>query len=93
MLKRSKTSDPSKGPLRQKEMTAKASLGSTLSSTPKARPVIVPNKSDLVAKQMEDRRKDYMKTLTRHLEVCDLLDMRNPQSVSEYAPCIYRHLH
>jgi hypothetical protein len=35
---------------------------------------------------MEERRKERMKTLTRNLEVCDLLDMRNPQSVAEYAP-------
>ncbi len=34
-----------------------------------------------------------MKTLTRNLEVCDLLDIRNPQSVAEYAPNIYRFLH
>ena len=33
-----------------------------------------------------------MKTLTRNLEVCDLLDIRNPQSVAEYAPQIMRHL-
>jgi hypothetical protein len=42
---------------------------------------------------MEERRKERMKTLTRNLEVCDLLDMRNPQSVSEYAPSIYKHMH
>lgn len=33
-----------------------------------------------------------MKTLTRNLEVCDLLEMRNPQSVAEYAPQIYKFL-
>jgi hypothetical protein len=32
----------------------------------------------MVAKIMEDRKKERMKTLTRNLEVCDLLDMRNP---------------
>ena len=31
-----------------------------------------------VAHQMEERRKDRMKVLTRNLEVCDLLDIRNP---------------
>ncbi len=46
----------------------------------------------MVAKVMEERRKERMKTLTRNLEVCDLLDMRNPQSVAEYAPQIYKHL-
>lgn len=42
---------------------------------------------------MEARRKDRMKTLTRNLEVCDLLDMRNPQSVAEFAPQIYKNMH
>jgi hypothetical protein len=46
----------------------------------------------MVAQIMEDRRKERMKTLTRNLEVCDLLDMRNPQSVAEYAPAIYKHM-
>jgi hypothetical protein len=41
---------------------------------------------------MEDRKKERMKALTRNLEVCDLLDMRNPQSVAEFAPQIYKHL-
>jgi len=45
-----------------------------------------------VAKLVEERRKERMKTLTRNLEVCDLLDIRNPQSVAEYAPQIMRHL-
>jgi hypothetical protein len=31
-----------------------------------------------VAKLMEERRKERMKVLTRNLEVCDLLDIRNP---------------
>lgn len=31
-----------------------------------------------VARLMEERRKERMKTLTRNLEVCDLLDIRNP---------------
>jgi hypothetical protein len=44
------------------------------------------DKSEMVAKVVEERRKERMKVLTRHLEVCDLLDMRNPQSVAEYAP-------
>lgn len=46
-----------------------------------------------VARLMEERRKERMKTLTRNLEVCDLLDIRNPQSVAEYAPQIYKFLH
>jgi hypothetical protein len=32
----------------------------------------------MVAKIVEERRKERMKTLTRNLEVCDLLEMRNP---------------
>ena len=47
---------------------------------------------DQVAQLMEERRKERMKTLTRNLEVCDLLDMRNPQSVAEFAPQIYKQL-
>ena len=39
-----------------------------------------------VAKLMEERRKERMKMLTRNLEVCDLFDIRNPQSVAQYAP-------
>lgn len=41
---------------------------------------------------MEERRKERMKILTRNLEVCDLLDIRNPQSVAEYAPQIMKFL-
>jgi hypothetical protein len=41
---------------------------------------------------MDERRKERMKVLTRNLEVCDLLDMRNPQSTAEYAPQVFRHL-
>lgn len=33
-----------------------------------------------------------MKGLTRNLEVCDLLDMRNVQSVAEHAPKITQFL-
>ena len=50
------------------------------------------DKLEEVAKIMEDRKKQRMKTLTRNLEVCDLLDMRNPQSVAEYAPQIYKNM-
>lgn len=31
--------------------------------------------------------------LTRTLEVCDLLEVRNPLSVAEFAPAIYKYLH
>jgi cyclin B len=41
---------------------------------------------------VEERRKERLKGLTRQLEVCDLLDMRNPQSGAEFAPQIYAHL-
>jgi hypothetical protein len=36
------------------------------------------DRKELVAKLMEERKKQRMKTLTRNLEVCDLLDLRNP---------------
>jgi cyclin B len=45
-----------------------------------------------VQDMMDERRKDRMKVLTRNLEVCDLLDMRNPQSAAEYAPAVFKHL-
>lgn len=50
------------------------------------RPALSQAKMDEVARLMEERRKERMKTLTRNLEVCDLLDIRNPQSVAEFAP-------
>lgn len=40
----------------------------------------------------EERRKERLKALTRNLEVCDLLDMRNVQTVSEHAPKITAYL-
>lgn len=36
----------------------------------------------------EARRRERVKGLTRNLEVCDLLDLRNVQCVSEHAPKI-----
>lgn len=36
----------------------------------------------------EERRKERIRALSRNLEVCDLLDMRNVQSVAEHAPKI-----
>jgi predicted transcriptional regulator len=56
-------------------------------------PTLSQAKMEEVARLMEERRKERMKTLTRNLEVCDLLDIRNPQSVAEFAPQIYRYLH
>lgn len=56
-------------------------------------PTLSQAKMEEVARVMEERRKERMKTLTRNLEVCDLLDIRNPQSVAEFAPQIYRYLH
>ncbi len=40
----------------------------------------------------EERRKERLKALTRNLEVCDLLDMRNVQTVAEHAPKITSYL-
>lgn len=40
----------------------------------------------------EARRRERIKGLTRNLEVCDLLDMRNVQSVAEHAPKITNFL-
>lgn len=40
----------------------------------------------------ESRKRERVKGLTRNLEVCDLLDMRNVQSVAENAPKITHFL-
>lgn len=40
----------------------------------------------------ETRRRERNKGLTRNMEVCDLLDMRNVQSVAEHAPKITNFL-
>ena len=77
-LKRSKTTDPSRAPLRQKE--------------PASGEKVIEDKAGEVARVMEERRRERMKTLTRNLEVCDLLDIRNPQSVAEYAPANYKNM-
>ena len=41
-----------------------------------------------VCKLAEERKKERLKALTRNLEVCDLLDLRDVQSVAEHAPKI-----
>jgi len=41
-----------------------------------------------VANLAEQRRRERNKTLTRQLEVCDLLDLKKVQSVAEHAPRI-----
>lgn len=51
-------------------------------------PFISELKLSEVSKIAEERRRERMKALTRNLEVCDLLDMRNLQSVAEHAPKI-----
>ena len=47
--------------------------------------IISQEKVEEVKLIVEERKKERMKVLTRDLEVCDLLDIRNPQMVSEYA--------
>ncbi len=37
----------------------------------------------------KSKRADWRKTILKELEVCDLLDLRNPQCVAEYATNIY----
>lgn len=41
-----------------------------------------------VSNMAEERKKERMRALTRNLEVCDLLDIRNVQTVAEHAPKI-----
>jgi hypothetical protein len=38
------------------------------------------------------RKKERQKTLTRNFEVCDLLDIRDVQTVAEYVPKITTHI-
>ena len=47
-------------------------------SAPTAMSTSQQEKLEQVAKLVEERRKERMKVLTRNLEVCDLLEMRNP---------------
>ena len=41
---------------------------------------------------MDKRSKEKTKALSRQLEVCDLLDMRNVQTVAEFVPAITENL-
>lgn len=41
-------------------------------------PPFAKERMEEIARVVEERRKERMKTLTRNLEVCDLLDIRNP---------------
>lgn len=43
----------------------------------KVKPLDKESKIAAVAQMAEERRKERVKALTRNLEVCDLLDMRN----------------
>jgi hypothetical protein len=38
---------------------------------------------------VKNKRSERRKTILKELEVCDLLELRNPQCVSEYASSIY----
>jgi len=42
-----------------------------------------------VLEEAKNKRADRRKTILKELEVCDLLDLRNPQCVAEYATNIY----
>ena len=42
-----------------------------------------------ILEDAKNKRQDRRKTILKELEVCDLLDLRNPQCVSEYATNIY----
>jgi len=89
LLKRSKTTELSK---KNESSTARAASSSASFVQPSTE-TYSQSRTEEAQKLMEDRKKERMKALTRNLEVCDLLDMRNPQSVAEYAPGIYKHLH
>ena len=44
---------------------------------------------DLTLEDVKSKRNDWWKTILKELEVCDLLDLWNPQCVAEYATNIY----
>jgi hypothetical protein len=50
------------------------------------------DKWEAAAKLAEQRRMDHKKGLSRRLEVCDLLDMRDVQAVAENAQTITEHM-
>ena len=45
-----------------------------------------------VKKKVEQRKQARAKVLTRELEACDILELRNPQAVAEMAPTIFKFL-
>jgi hypothetical protein len=45
-----------------------------------------------VLEDVRSKRADRRKTILKELEVCDLLELRNPQCVAEYASCIYEQM-
>lgn len=58
-------------------------------ASPEPATVIAPqDELEEIKKKRSDRRKTFLKDL----EVCDLLDLRDPQCVSEYATDIYEQM-
>jgi hypothetical protein len=47
---------------------------------------------DGVVKEMEERRKKWLKSYKTHLDLNDVLEIRNPQSVIEFVPEIMVNL-
>jgi hypothetical protein len=56
--------------------------------TTESKPTFSNNRLQEIHEIAEARRRERVKGLTRNLEVCDLLDMRNLQCVAEHAPKI-----
>lgn len=75
-----------------KQSTRSLSLQQTKSNTKSTPKVEKPGFSNFRLQEVhelaESRKRDRNKGLTRNLEVCDLLDLRNVQSVAEHAPKI-----
>lgn len=88
VLKRSKTAEMTKPPV-----VTSASNPIIADREPEKPKLTDQTKIQDCSKVMEERKKERMKMLTRTLEVCDLLEVRNPQSVAEFAPAIYKYLH
>ena len=50
------------------------------------------DKQESLVKKLEDRKQMRGKLINKNYEICDILDMRDPQSVAEFAPKITTYM-
>lgn len=50
------------------------------------------DEDDCQLQETKEIRAQRRKIILKELEVCDLLDLRNPQYVAEYSTCIYQNM-